>query len=232
MSESRIESRLPFPAAYLAHGVIGREFRAQMPAMLALVLIVGVASGLMVYNAMARQVPLPGDSYQDVFRMLAVFATLICGIICGAQEEEDGTADFPRRLPVGRVRVLFEKVMGAVLAFAAWAILSIIVMTVISGYGPEKATFGALLEKVPDASRDRSMVVILFSTGVLCGFLARKAVLAALLAGILSAATAFGIGLIYDQMSLNFNAQPMTVYVISAFYLALAAVFFVRREGR
>ncbi len=232
MSEIRLSSRLPGPLSYVAHGVIGREFRAQMPAMLALVLIVGIACGVMVYNAIARQAPLPNTSYMDVFRMLAVFAALICGIICGAEEEENGTADFPRRLPLGRVRVLVEKVMGAVLAFAAWAVLAMIVMTVVSGYGPEKATFETLLAKVPDASRDRSMIAILFSTGVLCGFLARKAVLAALLAGILSAATAFGVGLIYDGMNLNFNAQPMTVYAISAFYLVLAAVFFVRREGR
>ena len=55
-----------------------------------------------------------------------VLWALILGTLCGAEEEERGTLDFPFRLPISRLRLLSEKLAAAVLLFVIWCMATIL----------------------------------------------------------------------------------------------------------
>lgn len=61
-------------------------------------------------------------SFVTWWLVLAIITAFFLGITAGAEEEETGTANFARRLPIAPLRILAEKLAGSALAFALWTL--------------------------------------------------------------------------------------------------------------
>lgn len=223
-SKAQLAPRLPAAASLVAHGAIGREFCAQAPAIGALLMLFGLLHALLI---MGPRFGLLGQSAasMDLFVITALFASLICGVFVGAEEEENGTADFPRRLPVARMRIFLEKILGAILAFAAWAIAALLIHGVISLVATGR--FAGLHDEIH--LRHVGVVTLLLASGVLGGQIGRKAVVGALLAGVLMAPPMLLWGGLVGIMP---REAFVAFLIVSVLYLLAAAIIFVRREGK
>jgi hypothetical protein len=112
--------------------LIGREVRAAGGAIVAmavlqLVLTLSPTLSALIFDSYLR---FDTSLCVGVWAGAAVVVGLLLGVICGAEEQENGTADFASRLPIAPWRILLEKTCGSALAFIIWAILSVVLVSV------------------------------------------------------------------------------------------------------
>ncbi|MCX7014126.1 MAG: hypothetical protein NTW86_16520, partial [Candidatus Sumerlaeota bacterium] len=124
---SRLRAALNRPVGRLlpTHSLIVREARAAssaVAAMVVLTLLVGLhqtvisafSTGSLVFSS---------DDYWGAVAVAGIILGLLLGVLCGAEELENGTADFARRLPIPWPRIFVEKVAGSLIAFVAWLVM-------------------------------------------------------------------------------------------------------------
>lgn len=131
----RIARRALAPAHITRHrpgGMIYREVRAALPAMAILACVAALGSFLVVlesrfpggFTTFRYERATGCPALTDVWRVLTVVVFLVAGVLCGAEEAENGTSDLTYRLPVRPARIFVEKTAGALLAVGIWIALS------------------------------------------------------------------------------------------------------------
>jgi hypothetical protein len=118
------------PSRLFGSGIIWREICASASAVMALAgffalyILLGKIRDLIgdvTNRSISRAFGTPAES---VWLGLAIIMAFLLGTLCGAEEEENGTADFVFRLPIPRWRILAEKLCGSGIAFLCWVVLS------------------------------------------------------------------------------------------------------------
>lgn len=113
--------------------IIAREVYAALSA----VVTVSVAQALIpllgLIGAMASSHPFDFNIYlaADSWTGGMIILSLLLGVLCGAEEEENNTANFVRRLPIARLRVLGEKICGSALALIIGGVLSFLCTIIV-----------------------------------------------------------------------------------------------------
>lgn len=225
-----------------------REVKASLSAILAMVMLTFLLfiAGFIQATASGRTYSVYGADVVTTFAGLSVIVALLLGVLCGAEEEENQTADFVLRLPAHRQRILLEKIAGSALAFALWLTLGAIVCSFIlilfGRSGPDQFLL------VLDFFRGRDVLEsgekflwclrwssIMYCFGLVAGAWTRRVLLAAVLGGggamIYAVATmAFlGGGAAFNQGPQNW--APKIVWFGCAAALAGAAFRYHTREG-
>lgn len=120
-----------------------------------------------------------------------VILALVLGLLCGGEDEENGTADFLQRLPIHPLRMLAEKLAGCAMAFALWLLLNLLMSVLIARVhgSPLYETLAYILERIfyPYHGRDAllSMSLLLFGFGMASAAWIGKLIPAAIVAGVL-----------------------------------------------
>jgi hypothetical protein len=142
----RIARRALAPAHITRHrpgGMIYREVRAALQAMVVLAAVAAFASILVVLESCypgrfpsfryTRAFWCPGLT--AVWHILTLIVFLVAGVLCGAEEAENGTCDLTYRLPVSSGRIYAEKTIGALLSVTIWIVLSVVLSAAVLAMG-------------------------------------------------------------------------------------------------
>ena len=171
--------RPAIPLAGPLRGLVGREVLAAGPALTALLLLHLLVVFLPSLWRVAFGTWLPPDPQLVLNSLTAIFVTafFLMGVLCGAEEEENGTAMFVRQLPVHPLRVLGEKIAGSLLALiiwfvAAWIVSAIVLLAVRTGTSPGVVEGPVLL-----------WGVLFFTFGLAAGTWIRRVIPATLIGG-------------------------------------------------
>jgi ABC-type transport system involved in multi-copper enzyme maturation permease subunit len=232
----------------LGNGLIAREVRVELGAVLALagffviIIFIGWLGDRLEAAGGMRWLPeIRHPEY--VWLILAMMLALLLGVLCGAEEQENETADFALRLPLTRMRIFLEKLCGAMIAFALWAVLSILLTEVLVLVMGGDSMIAAM--KLPGAIAQSRMLgyaalwaVLLFSFGLAAGAWIGRVVPAAVAAG--CAAGLYGWLVIFGGKLAPLSEMMNRIDLFHGVLLALgcgvaltaAARHFQRREGK
>lgn len=177
--------RRPVLALLPGGGIIRRELVASSGAIVALVALTVVVGwvGSMAIRGF--------DAYffGNVWEIAAVVVALLFGVLCGAEERENGTADFTLRLPIPYWRIVLEKVCGSMLAFALWGLLSLglgVFIGMLAGHSfwDLVMSFQGEFHKVPRTPHFLAWAALLYCFGMAAGAWCGKVVPGAIVAGV------------------------------------------------
>ena len=218
--------RTAVPLAGPLRGLVGREVLAAAPALTALLVlhlwVVFLPSIWYAAFGTAWRPPEPGIVQISLVAIL-VTAFFLVGVLCGAEEEENGTAAFVRQLPVHPLRALGEKIAGSLLALAVWFAAAWILSTIVllgsrtgslhyTLLGPA-LTWGALF----------------FSFGLAAGAWIRRVIPAAFIGGVLAAGYGWtGLAMSGSQslrQGLEYNTFSIPIVLIGCAAALLAAAW-------
>jgi len=179
------------PLRLPASNLILREVRAALGAVTALVGLQMIVTLLSAASAWRRGAGFRFDPepYVEAAIAAAVVAGLLLGVICGAEEQENGTADFALRLPIPRWRILAEKIAGSAIAFLLWAVVSALLGAAGMLVSGEKLAVLASLHKIVAIKEAGiyaalSWAALFYCCGVAAGAWIGRAVPAAVAAGL------------------------------------------------
>lgn len=180
-----------------------RELRADLPAALAIAGIHGLLTALAVLRVyLARQhhdeFRLPGVHQLDgIWRFLAVLVFFILGVLCGAEEAENGTLFIAFRLPVSRLRLYCEKTCGALACAAIWIVVSTLLANIVLLFGRSVVnvtnTGVVFFSPYPLIGEVFFFCGVAFFCGQAAGLITERGIVGATLGGALAIAFSFGI---------------------------------------
>ncbi len=244
MSEKPLEAGPPLHKA--RYSIAWREFVAAFPTVAALAAVDGMlllANVVMVYigreHGNTTDV-MPGMSH--VLAYLSASSTIVAlclGVLCGAEEEENGTADFARRIPVPRLQIFREKMAGSLLAFLVWNVLAFALMILISHFAHGDNSRKLVSFMGDPYSFDYMRALILFTGGLAAGVWIGRVVVAAVVGGVGAVVlTNLAMIILYQMRRAHIDyyfLKTVNVWIylgITALFLVLAAIRFQTREGR
>jgi ABC-type transport system involved in multi-copper enzyme maturation permease subunit len=182
---------------------------------------------------------------------LAIIAAFFIGITAGAEEQETGTANFARRLPIPPLRILIEKLGGSLLAFTLWTFGTALMLLIADIFAPTapwriaREVADAFGRKWTDLPPDGSSPIALLPAILWCGWLYLCAFAIGSFVGrtlhtaVVSGLAAFLLVLLVNVLALRdfapaLKAGPHPALVIGggALLLAATATQFLRAEAR
>jgi len=180
------------------------------------------------------------DVMAHAWNVSSVVMALLLGVLCGGEEEENRTADFAARLPIPRLRILAEKIAGSALAFCIWGILALLIdffLLACLNQNPID-TVPLIVAAIADnaISLPLSWGVLLFFCGLAAGAWTRKALVAAVIGGLVG--WVYGVAGIFIFHGGDFRQAmtqlhwPLSIFWIGAFAALMLAVYrYLIREG-
>lgn len=237
MSEQEMKARSIGESAriLLRGGIVKREIRASLSAAAAIAifqafypLIVATQSAIGGHGF--RVYP---DDMAYAWNVSSVIMALLLGVLCGGEEEENQTADFAARLPISKLRILAEKIVGSVLAFCIWGILALLIdfflLTCLNQNPidtiPQVAT--AIAENL--FTLPFSWGVLLFFCGLAAGTWTRKVLVAAVIGGL--GGWVYGVAGIFIFHGVDFRQAmtqlhwPLAIFWIGGFVALILTVY-------
>ncbi|MCX7045380.1 MAG: hypothetical protein NTX50_07860 [Candidatus Sumerlaeota bacterium] len=229
-------------------GIIRREIRAAVPMVTALlvsqIIVTAVAVSLNILNSPSPPISiayLSGSLWMIGF----IIVPLLLGALCGAEEMDNGTADFALRLPVTRVRIFTEKIAGAAVAFILWLALSVllgIVLIMIFDYKFDKDSCMENFFGDGGAGNAKRFALtwplLMFSSGLAAGAWIERVVPTVIVAALAApayfyAVAAMAVGLSFEEMMHGVKGWSLWI-VWPGVMLALlvAGARFLTREGK
>jgi hypothetical protein len=118
----------------LGNGIIAREARAALPVVTALTLMFCLYLAWAEYSVSFSPGPkvlAAHSSLLFVWLALSQVVAFVLGVLCGAEERESGTDQFLLTLPIARLRVMSEKIVGSLASFAIFVLLSFIAIPAV-----------------------------------------------------------------------------------------------------
>lgn len=177
-----------FSRDILSGGIIVREVRAALSAVFAVAALQALYLLLRGLSEVwqGRLFAVHAEDIAYPWAVSSVIMALLLGVLCGAEEEENGTADFPQRLPIPRLRVLAEKIAGSLVAFALWAVLALLLDTLLMALSG-RFSLGSVFKTMVNERLfllPASWGVLLYCSGLVAGAWTRRAVVAAVVGGV------------------------------------------------
>jgi hypothetical protein len=140
-----LKTPLSLPAwIHRPSGIVWREVRAAFPSVAALAGFIGLLVLVRELGVILKEsgyiftIDISDENLVHTAELVGMIVLLILGVLGGAEEEENGTADFLRRLPIPRLRILAEKILGAAIGFGLWCVLIVLLTEIVwASFGGE-----------------------------------------------------------------------------------------------
>lgn len=234
-------------------GVFWREVRAALPTVAAVAAVMALIAFLAVLHAFLFRVYhnnvwlLPtADNLNSAWCIVVILVFFLVGILCGAEETENGTADFARRLPVSRLRIYLAKTAGGLFAVLLWLVLAAGLVVATLALGPHFLmpgfTVGMGISQTPFSplAAHNAMLglgLLFFFCGQAAGAWIGRVILSALAGGVLAIAyvnvLAGLAALIVHDVPKNIFDYPLESTLVGSLLALAAALYrFLTREGR
>lgn len=228
-------------------GMIYREVRAALSAVGVLACVAALGSFLVViesrfpggFTTFRYERATGCSALTDVWRVLTVIVFLMAGVLCGAEEAENGTSDLTYRLPVRPLRIFAEKTFGALLAVGIWVLLSLILSGAVLAAGLQTNSWSTDLPRILGDCVDSvglalPLGLLFFSWGQAAGAWTNRVIAGAVVGGTISFALRH-VPIPFFSASTEPGYAVAQVMLLAAgvpVAMALAMVRFLRREGR
>ncbi len=142
MSNTPDTTSTSLPRPILFPGIFGREIHATRNIWLTAIILTPLLPLISpVYDTLFEQkafiIP-EAILFMYVWEVIGFLMAYILGVLSGAEEEENGTMEFVRGLPIPAWRIWAAKIGGSLTAFTIWAVGSILLiegLLIISGQG-------------------------------------------------------------------------------------------------
>ena len=206
---------IPMPHPF-GRGIIWREFHASSSAVMAMAMAFALYYLLEKFSPQIRSatggnISLTLDvPISSVWLCMAIIMVFLLGTLCGAEEEENGTADFPFRLPIPRWRIFVEKLCGSVLSFCSWVILTLFLDLVTTAFSSNRWIIDGIFGNKDMLQSFAVWAPLLFCFGLVAGTWIGRVVVAAIVGG--CSAAAFGWIVSYALS----NRQTSVFYVLDS----------------
>lgn len=167
-----------------------------------------------------------------------VITAMMLGVLCGGEEEENGTINFLLRLPVRPAPVFARKLSGSLAAFAVYLAASHILAGLLADvYGGEAPPVTKDQWIAPKTWQQLTYAFHFYAASVAAGVWLRQVIPAAVTAGLGAALLSWAIGTLSDRLPDESMAARDTLFGVllvlaGVGLLTFAAAGFVRREGR
>ena len=241
-SLSGISKRNFLSLSIFSKNIITREIYAGITPVTAIAILQGMIPliGIITVYFGISSPPAEGQLVDNICKLItasSVVVSLLLGVLCGAEEEENNTMDFVQRLPVSPMKVLFQKILGSILCFLFFIILISLINSMlikIYGYNPKLILKNLVIGKV-DYIRALSWGPLLYCFGLVAGVFSKKVIPAAIIGG--------GGALLYSTLGLFFKFgfhikitpdkwSPQVLWWGCFVVLILTVVRFSTREGK
>ena len=225
------------------NNIIIREMTVTLSAVIAVSVGQALIPLLGLIGALASSRPFVFDIYLAVDSWTGgmIILSLLLGVLCGAEEEENNTANFVRRLPIARLRVLGEKICGSAFALIIGIVLSflctvIVILICDSDPGMTIMTLKSEIVSYKNSTHLITWGPLLYFAGLAAGAWIEKVVIAAVAGGIGAWLYAFLFFFIFYgglyRANLTGNRYALIFWAGSLLALLITAIRYQLHEGK
>jgi ABC-type transport system involved in multi-copper enzyme maturation permease subunit len=211
-----------------------RELHAALSALFAMLLLQLLVSFAPAFSAIwsSGDVRPEAEYVIWVWGFCTFLIAFILGVLNGAEEEENDTADFVRRLPIPRLRVLTEKLLGSLLAFVLWFAMSVLVLMLVLEFCTARNLISEQVTEVAGIAAYWS--VLLFSIALAAGTWVKRVLTASLAGGVVTALFSIIMRFLFWQThtaeSYVYQPLPMAIWLLTILVALSVVVWLYMRD--